>query len=213
MRLDLHTHTYRSGDSTTTIPEYLGGLAAGEIDLAAVTDHLSIEGALELAEMVPGRIIVGQEFRVREGELIGLFLTQRIPPALTAIEAAAVIHAQGGLVYVPHPGDLGRSSIGDRDLEVLAATGAIDIIEVANSKIAPSGWIPIALEACVRFGIAQGAGSDAHVESAIGSTWIECRDRDIACATDLLEALAEGEIHTRHLDPPRAWRARIVPSN
>lgn len=213
MRLDLHTHTYRSGDSTTTIPEYLEGLAAGEIDLAAITDHLSIEGALELAEMLPGRIIVGQEFRVREGELIGLFLTQRIPPALTALEAATLIRAQGGLVYVPHPGDRARSSIGERDLDNLAAAGAIDVIEVANSKIAPSGWIPIALKVCARYGIAQGAGSDAHVESAIGSTWIECRDRNIACATDLLEALSEGKIHTRHLDPPRAWRARIVPSN
>ena len=213
MKLDLHTHTHRSGDSTTTLDEYVIGLDASGIDVVAVTDHLTIAGALLLADLLGPRVIVGQELRVREGELIGLFLSERIPPGLRAVEAAVLIRDQGGLVYVPHPGDTGRSSIKDNDLWELASAGVIDIIEVANSKIAPNGLIPIASQVCARLGIAVGAGSDAHIETAIGSTYLEVPPGKVASSTELLAALAHGKVHAQYFDPPRGWRARIVPAS
>ena len=52
------------------------------------------------------RIVVGEEIRTPDGDVIGLFLTERIPYVLPLAEVTARIRAQGGLVYVPHPFDL-----------------------------------------------------------------------------------------------------------
>ena len=84
------------------------------------------------------RVVVGEEIRTPDGDVIGLFLTERIPYVLPLAEVIGRIKAQGGLVYVPHPFDLARSSLG-RVLPGLCAEGAVDIIEVFNAKIADQG--------------------------------------------------------------------------
>ena len=81
------------------------------------------------------RIIVGEEIRTPDGDVIGLFLTERIPYVLPLAEVIGLIRGQGGLVYVPHPFDLVRSSLG-RVLPGLCAAGQVDVIEVFNAKIA-----------------------------------------------------------------------------
>lgn len=212
MKLDLHTHTYKSGDSTTTYDEYIKGFAASGLDIVAVTDHLTIDGARYLAGELGHQVIIGQEFKVREGELIGLYLQERIPPGLTAISAARLIHAQGGLVYVPHPSDDSRASISFDDLENLCSIGTVDIIEVANSKYPPAGWIGPAALMCEKYGLVAGAGSDAHVESAIGSTFVDTDALAVTSPSQLLDALAQATVDARYFDPPRAWTSRIVPS-
>ncbi|MDA8384798.1 MAG: PHP domain-containing protein [Actinomycetota bacterium] len=211
MRIDLHTHTHRSGDSTTTFDDYVEAFLKSELDYVAVTDHLTIDGALALHAMLGDAVIVGQEMRVAEGELIGLFLAERIPPGLTAEKAAGVIRAQGGLVYVPHPGDAVRVSISLACLKELCSRELVDIIEVANSKVAPDGAIPGARAITAAHGVAEGAGSDAHVESAIGSTYVAAPEMKIDGPGALLRALASGEVRSTHSDPPRRWRPRIVP--
>ena len=211
MRIDLHTHTHRSGDSTTTFDDYVTAFQESGLDYVAVTDHLTIEGAVELRRRLGEAVIVGQETRVAEGELIGLFLTERIPPGLNAAQAAGRIRDQGGLVYVPHPGDAVRVSVSLADLADLCRRGLADIVEVANSKVAPHGSIPAARTIAEANGVALGAGSDAHVEAAIGSTYVLAPGVGIVGPADLLRSLADGEIHSVHFDPPRRWRPRIVP--
>ena len=50
------------------------------------------------------KVIVGEEVKTAsQGEVIGLFLTEKIPRGLTLAETVAEIKRQGGLVYVPAP--------------------------------------------------------------------------------------------------------------
>ncbi|HSZ41918.1 MAG TPA: hypothetical protein VK817_18330 [Trebonia sp.] len=56
-------------------------------------------------------------------------------------EVVARIRGQGGLVYVPHPFDPVRSSLGPA-LTSLCAGGGADVIEVFNAKIAASTGRP-----------------------------------------------------------------------
>ena len=73
----------------------------------AVTDHNEISGALEAQAKADGiKVIVGEEVKTAsQGEVIGLFIDEKIPRGLTLQETIAEIQRQGGLVYVPHPFD------------------------------------------------------------------------------------------------------------
>src|ERR1700733_3494793 len=103
------------------------------------------------------RIIVGEEIRTPNGDVIGLFLTERIPYVLPVGEVIARIRAQGGLVYAPHPFDPVRSSLG-RVLPGLCAEGAVDIVEVFNAKIADPALNSRAAALARAFGLPGAAG-------------------------------------------------------
>ncbi len=70
-----------------------------------MTDHDTIEGALRLKELSDLPVIVGEEIMTAQGELIGLFLREPVPPGMSAVETVEAIRGQGGLVYLPHPKD------------------------------------------------------------------------------------------------------------
>ncbi len=78
------------------------------LDVVAITDHDSAAGGLEareLADRYGVRVIVGEEVKSSEGEVIGLFLERTIPGGMTFAETIAAIREQHGIVYVPHPFD------------------------------------------------------------------------------------------------------------
>ena len=89
VRVDLHSHTMWSGDSTTTPDELEEAVAASGLDVLCVTDHNSIRGATELAGRLPCRVVVGEELRTHAGEIIGLFLTEHVPFGVSPREAAS----------------------------------------------------------------------------------------------------------------------------
>ena len=212
MKLDLHTHTYVSGDSSTTFDEYVSGLTKSSMDVVAVTDHLRIDGALELKVRFPDKVIVGQEFRCDLGEVIGLYLDEAIPPLLSFGKAVERIKDQDGLVMIPHPNDLVRVSVDLRDIEGFASRGLIDIIEVGNSKSKPDGRCGEAKSFTDRFEICSVASSDAHVEEAIGSSFTETQfDVDCDDPKSLLTALKGSTPWISYFDPPRRWKGRVVP--
>src|SRR6185295_19108767 len=127
-------HTMWSGDATTTPDELDDAVRAAEIDVLCITDHGTVNGAFELADKLPRRVIVGQELRTWAGEVIGLFLTERLPYGLKPDETVERIHAQGGLVYVPHPFDPTRHCLRASVLDELVAQRKVDALEVFNAK-------------------------------------------------------------------------------
>jgi predicted metal-dependent phosphoesterase TrpH len=181
------------------------------IDVLCITDHSTIAGAVRLAAELPCRVVVGQEQRTPEGEIIGLFLSERIPPGCrSATEAARVVRDQGGLVYVPHPFDPMRHRVGGLVLERLAGEGLVDIVEARNGKTSLEALNEQAASTCVALGVAAGAGSDAHVPEAVGAAYVEVEPFEDAVG--FLGALRGGRVVGHHFDSARPWRARIVPS-
>ena len=137
VRVDCHLHTVASGDAVTTLDELAERAAQESLDVVFITDHNEISAAAAASDLGV-RVIVGEEIRTPDGDIIGLFLTERVPYVLPVAEVVARIRSQGGLVYAPHPFDQGRSSLG-RVLPGLCAAGAVDIIEVFNAKIETQG--------------------------------------------------------------------------
>jgi predicted metal-dependent phosphoesterase TrpH len=213
--IDLHSHTMWSGDSSTTPDEVDAAVRASGIDVLAITDHHAVKGAEELRDRLPCAVIVGEEIRTHSGELIGLFLTERIPFGMSAPDTARAIRDQGALVYVPHPFDPMRRCIDERALDALVEDGLVDVIEAFNAKTSLQHLNQRAASYAAEHDLASGAGSDAHVPEAIGAARVEvdvARVDDVLSPSGLVEALRVGVIVGRHHDPPRRWQPRIVPS-
>jgi predicted metal-dependent phosphoesterase TrpH len=178
VRADCHLHTVASGDAWTTLDQLAERVEQCRLDVVCITDHNVTSAAVAALERgIGARVIVGEEIRTPSGDVIGLFLTERIPYVLPLAEVATRIRAQGGLVYAPHPFDGGRSSLGAA-LEPLCADGLVDVIEVFNAKVADPAVNEQAARLAARLGLPGGAGSDAHDPAGIGAAYLELPDFD-----------------------------------
>ena len=176
MRVDCQLHTVYSGDATTTLCRLAERIREVGLDAVCVTDHHTLDGAFEAQRGDLGaRIIAGEEVRTPAGEIIGLFLSERVPYVLPLLDAAARIRAQGGVVYAPHPCDRLRGGVGEAGLSELARAGLLDVIEVFNSKVRHAEDNATAAAIARRLGIPGGAGSDAHDPEGIGAAYVEMR--------------------------------------
>ncbi|MFM8268065.1 MAG: PHP-associated domain-containing protein [Ilumatobacteraceae bacterium] len=208
VRVDMHSHTKWSGDSTTTPDEIEQAVVESGIDVLCITDHQAIGGAVDLAGRLPCRVIVGEELRTHAGEIIGLFLRERIPAGTWPADAAWAIREQGGVVYVPHPFDPMRRNMAEVALYELAAAGLLDAVEVLNAKTSLPSLNRRAADFAAEFDLAAGAGSDAHVPAALGAAFVEMPDFD--GPADFLAKLREASVVGHHWDEPRPWSPRIV---
>ena len=135
LRAELHCHSRYSKDSVMSLEKLIEACKKAQINVLALTDHNEVAGALRLRAMAPHwlTVIVGEEIATADGDLIGLFLKERIEPRLPIFETIKQIREQGGLVMVPHPFDrLRHEARGGEVLERIA--GQADFIEVFNAR-------------------------------------------------------------------------------
>lgn len=188
MRVDLHLHSRYSHDSSTTLEALISRARECGLERIALTDHNTVEGALRLAQIAPELAIVGEEAKTREGEVIGLFITRRIPPFMTPEDAMDLIHEMGGLVYVPHPFDRNRAHYsGDR---LVALAPRIDIVEVYNPW-ADAAANEAAADIARELGKVSATGSDSHGVDEMGRSWMEMEP--FAGAADFLAKLRDAK--------------------
>ena len=163
--VDLHMHTDHSGDCATPVEVLLATAREQGLGAIAVTDHNEISGALaaqELAQEAGVKVIVGEEVKTAgQGEVIGLFIKEKIPRGLTLQETIGEIRSQGGVVYVPHPFDR-MHSVPDYE-HLLAVLDDVDAIEIFNPRVAIGAFNDEAVRFASKYRIIAGAGSDSHV--------------------------------------------------
>ena len=196
---DLHMHTDHSGDCATPVEVLVETAKDRGMGAIAVTDHNEVSGALlarEYAEKVGGiQVIVAEEVKTAEqGEVIGLFIEEKIERGMTMAETIAEIRRQGGLVYVPHPFDR-LHSVPDYE-HLLEIVEEIDIIEVFNPRVAFSAFNEEAERFASKYRIVPGAGSDGHVAQALGSVRIRLHDFD--GPEEFLESMRSADIVRKH---------------
>jgi predicted metal-dependent phosphoesterase TrpH/glycosyltransferase involved in cell wall biosynthesis len=195
VHVDLHMHTDHSSDCATPAATLIAAAKAAGLDAIAITDHNEVSGAheaRELAERDGGiQVIVAEEVKTADqGEVIGLFIEEKIPKGMTLEETIAAIRAQGGLVYVPHPFDR-MHSVPDYE-HLLAVVEDVDAIEVFNPRVAFSAFNEEAARFAEKYRIVAGAGSDSHVAAGLGSVKIRMRAFD--GPEEFLESLRDADI-------------------
>ena len=190
--VDLHMHTDHSPDCATPVDTLLDTATKVGLGAIAVTDHNEISGALEARERADGiKVIVAEEVKTADqGEVIGLFIEEKIPRGMTLQETIAEIRRQGGLVYVPHPFDR-MHAVPDYE-HLLAVVEDIDAIEVFNPRVAFSAFNEEAARFAAKYRIVAGAGSDSHVAQGLGSVKIRMRDFD--GPEEFLQSLRDADI-------------------
>ena len=170
VHVDLHMHTDHSPDCATPVETLIASAERAGLGAIAVTDHNEISGALEAREVANGRVkvIVGEEVKTAgQGEVIGLFIEDKIPRGMTLEETIAEIRRQGGLVYVPHPFDR-MHAVPDYE-HLLKVVEDIDAIEVFNPRVAFSSFNEEAARFAAKYRIVAGAGSATRRSSCEAS--------------------------------------------
>jgi predicted metal-dependent phosphoesterase TrpH len=189
---DLHMHTDHSPDCATPVDLLLETAKRRGLGAIAVTDHNEISGALQARQRANGiKVIVSEEVKTaHEGEVIGLFIEEKIPRGMSMRETISAIHSQGGLAYVPHPFDR-LHSVPDYEY-LLKVVEDIDILEVFNARVAVPAFNEEAARFAAKYRVIAGAGSDSHVPQGLGS--VKIRMRDFEGPKEFMESLRDADI-------------------
>jgi predicted metal-dependent phosphoesterase TrpH len=178
-KADLHMHTTAS-DGWPVPSELVDFASATGLDVIAITDHDTIEGALRAADYAASRskphVVIGEEVSSRDGHIVGLFLERRIRPGMSAAATVHAIHDQGGLAVAVHP--FWRTQRRTRGGPVhgvgwLAAELEFDAIEVENATPGFYVFNQLARRLNMGLGRAEVGGSDAHILDAVGRAFTE----------------------------------------
>lgn len=169
LKVDFHTHTYRSKDSITKIEDLINAARLRGLDRVVVTDHNTLRGAREACEAAPDLVIPGEEVQTTEGELLAAFVTVEVPRGLEPLEALKRLKDQGAFVSISHPFDPLRSGWKLETLELL--TPQVDAIETFNARVMSARHNQLAQEFAAAHGLAGTAGSDGHHQSEIGRAY------------------------------------------
>jgi predicted metal-dependent phosphoesterase TrpH len=173
--IDLHCHTRASFDSLASPEAVVRAALARGLTHLAITDHDRIDGALEARKIasragagVAGglEVIVGEEVRTSDGDLIALFLERPVPPGMSASETIAAVREQGGLVGIPHPFDRFRGTLA-RPAGMADIVSQVDWIEAHNARLVGRGNEQAA-EFAREHGLPGVAVSDAHTVLEVG---------------------------------------------
>jgi predicted metal-dependent phosphoesterase TrpH len=199
IEVDLHMHTDHSGDCATPVEVLLQTARDRGLGAIAITDHNEVSGALEAAAIAESmddlKVIVAEEVKTAEqGEVIGLFLNEKIPKGLSMAETIAAIRGQGGLVYVPHPFDRFHS-VPDYE-HLLDIVEDVDLLEVFNPRVMLTSFNEEAVRFAGKYRIVPAAGSDSHVAQGLGS--VRQRIHDFDGPAEFLEAMRDADITRKH---------------
>jgi predicted metal-dependent phosphoesterase TrpH len=189
--VDLHCHTSTSFDSLASPAAVVRAASLRGLTHIAITDHDRIEGALRARDAAPEglTVIVGEECKTADGDLICLFLERAVAPGRPALQTIAEVRAQGGLVGIPHPFDRFRNSMSRSDaLADLASQ--VDWVEAYNARLI-GGGNDRAAEFAREQGLAGVAVSDAHTVFEVADAYSVLHGRP-GTPDGLREALAGG---------------------
>ncbi len=126
----VHVHTQRSIDSLSRPAAIVRRALALGIDALAITDHDTWQGAVDTLTYVskrslPLRVVMASEVATDQGDVIGLFLRDDVR-GRSAPAVCDAIHAQGGLVLLPHPY---KAHTLEEDF-----LARVDLVEVFNAR-------------------------------------------------------------------------------
>ena len=197
-KADTHIHTTYS-DGLTSPEETVDIVGArGQLQVIAITDHGTAEGALLARAYAiwsgsPVEVIIGQEISTRDGDVVGLFLKSSLPSFQTAAEAITAIQAQDGLAVAVHPFSRWSTLNNMNGVGTKIFSLPFDAVEVRNGF--PTNLFANPL--CAWLNRSRGrqlpemGGSDSHIAYTTGQafTWFPGRT-----AADLRRAIENGTI-------------------
>jgi predicted metal-dependent phosphoesterase TrpH len=210
--IDLHTHSFFSGDGVSSPEELITAARAKDLHGLAITDHNTCEAMPYLLEKGLMRedgqpvndflIIPAVEITTAEGHLLCIGATLPYLKGKPARQVCDMIHERGGLAIPPHPYDLFRAGIRFSTLETLP----IDAIEVFNAATTLRRYNRYAFKYAQLRGLPMTASSDAHHAAAVGTAYTILDTEDFSVKGILAQLLKSNELNQRYLTPRDSMR-------
>ncbi len=197
IRFETHCHSVFSPDSLNSLENLIAVARKRNITKLAITDHNTIEGALQASELDPDLVIVSEEILTTKGELLAFFVTETIPGGLDPMAAIERLKDQGAFISVSHPFDRLRHGWELEDLEEI--TPYIDAIEIFNARSFTKGVNENARKYAVEKNLKGTVGSDAHTLSEVGTAILLLPE--FSDANSLRIAMALTEINAEYSSP------------
>lgn len=198
MNTEFHVHTKYSHDSLLGKRSLAFMCRVKKIECVAITDHNEISGALEYRSWLARKgiqVIIGEEIFTDKGEIIGLFLTERIEPGLSPEETILRIREQNGIVYIPHPYDEKRFRTVLEPDSLRQCRAAIDCIEIHNGRNACSEFSYRQKEIATQNNLLPIVGGDSHTFIELGRN--VCVTNEPFNRENFLENLASANFRTK----------------
>lgn len=173
IKCDLHIHSRYSFDSMANPRRIVDIAIKRGIQCVAIADHGNINGSIQANSYarlnnLPILIIISEEVKSKQGDILALNIKESIPDHLAAEEVLDRIKRQGGLAIVAHPFGLWCGFKGNLENYL----DQIDGIEILNASVFKGNTI--ARDFAKKHNLAFTAGSDAHFANHfIGKTWLE----------------------------------------
>jgi predicted metal-dependent phosphoesterase TrpH len=192
LSVELHCHSALSYDGRDPVDLILDQARAVGLDVVAVTDHDEFDASLTAAKRAPDYGLVGipaMEITSAAGHVLGIGLTEPVPPGLSFVETVERVHEQGGVVVVPHPFQRSRHGVAHRITRDELARA--DAIEVYNSRLFTGHANRRARAFARRRNLPMTAGSDAHIAELVGQA-VTLVDASECSVGGVLDALLAG---------------------
>jgi predicted metal-dependent phosphoesterase TrpH len=204
---DFHSHSHYSRDSLINPPTFIECCVKKGVNCIAVTDHNAIEGAFVIEKLArekqaPLKVIIGEEVKTSEGEIIGLFLKELVARDMSPEDTVRAIHEQGGLAVIPHPYDVFRRSV-LTDEAIERVKNDVDAIEGFNCRNILAKHDARARALAVRAGKPFTVGTDSHSPMELGGAQLEMDDFETP--QELLQSLRGGRIVGHRSLPMVHW--------
>ena len=206
-KIDLHTHTFFSGDGVSSPEDNIAAARAKGLHGFAVTDHNTCDAITYLLDKGLMRedglpvddflIVPGQEVTTAEGHLLCIGATIPDLKGTPAREVCEIIHERGGLAIPPHPYDLFRAGIRFPVLETLP----IDALEVFNAATTLRRYNKFAFKYAQVRGLAMTAASDAHHSAALGTAYTILNTDDFSVKGILAQICKSNELSQHYISP------------
>lgn len=203
--IDLHTHTFFSGDGVSSPEENIAAAREKGLHGFAITDHNTCDAVTYLLEKGLMRedglpvddflIIPGVEVTTAEGHLLCIGVTLPYLKGKPAREVCEIIHERGGLAIPPHPYDLFRAGIRFPVLETLP----IDALEVFNAATTLRRYNRFAYRYAQLRGLPMTASSDAHHSEAIGTAYTIVNTDEFSVQGVLAQLVKSNELSQHYL--------------
>lgn len=210
MKVVFHQHTRFSKDSYLCLWALRLKCKLKKVDCICVTDHNEIAGALEFKNKYENskfQVIIGEEIFTDSGEIIGLFLREKILSGLTPEETVKEIEKQGGIVIIPHPYEVerGRTALKEEFFDKIH----IDAMENYNGRNFKEKYSIIQNQICEKFSFPKIVGSDAHTFFEVANNYIIC-DYCTLDANNFIDVVCNGKFHMKHASRIFHFHTKIV---
>ncbi|MBQ3414408.1 MAG: PHP domain-containing protein [Clostridia bacterium] len=197
IRAEFHVHTRYSKDSILNKFFILFMCKIRKIKLLAITDHNEIRGAQKYKKFLKRfniDVIVGEEIMTQKGEIIGLYLTEKIKDNQTVEETIKQIKNQGGLTYLPHPYDEKRYKTVLQDDMQKKFKDYFDFIEIHNGRNIKESFDDEQKKRQELLDINPIIGSDAHTFIELGRNYVLLKYNG---KDNLIKDVEDGTFHTK----------------